>query len=125
MSGDLYTHWYIIAMILIAWGSERFYFLIFGSEDLKVCSKSVLAQELWSYGVRTRKGCGKLEVSSEGGKNVCTTEWLLFSSVGLPWRSRQPPSALILEKQGTSLSQNIYTTKFCVVVAIGEDSFVK
>lgn len=37
----------------------------------------------------------------------------------------QPPSALILEKQGTSLSQNIDTTKFCVVVAIGEDSFVK
>lgn len=89
-AGETFTHpeTSIITAILIARGSERFYLLIVGSEDLKVCSKLVLAQELWSYGARTGEGCGKVGASNEGGKNQGLYHREAVLSVWLSWRSR-------------------------------------
>lgn len=100
--GDLYTPCYIITVILIAWGSEWFYLLVIESEDLKVCSKSVLAQELWSYGARTGKGCWKVGASKrEERARVCTTK-RLFSPCGCLGGAGRQPSALTLVKGGSS-----------------------
>lgn len=94
-------NWHIIIVSLIAWGSERFYFLIFGNEDLEVCSKLVLAQEHWSYGVRTGKGRRKVEVSGDGGKNQGMYHRVaVILKHGCLRGAGQQPSALTLEKWG-------------------------
>lgn len=108
-------------MILIAWGSERFYLLIIGSEDLKVCSESVLAQELWSYGTRT----GEVGASNEGGKNQDLYHRETVLSVWLPWRSR---AAALCPYPGeveevAVLEYSRY--RVVCVIAVGEGLFVK
>lgn len=104
---------------VIAWGSERFYLLVFENEDLKVCSKSVLAQELWSYGARTGKGYRKA-----GGKNQGLYHREAVLSVWLPWRSRA--AALCpypAEAEGYVLEYSLY--RVLCVIAVGEGLFVK